>query len=70
VKILWQHVQAGSISDHLGVTQCTPTGNDAPNWHHRLSLRRNGGSNSFFDVMFGNYPKVTIEDTTKDGDVA
>ncbi len=69
MEILWQHVQAGSISKHLGVTQCTPTQNDAPNWHHRLSALE-GMVAQIADVMSRNYLKVTTEDTTKDGDVA
>ncbi len=68
MEILWQHAQAGSISKHLGVTQCTPTGNDAPSWHHRLSVLE-GMVAQIANVMFRNYPKVRTKDTTKDGDV-
>ncbi len=69
MEILWQHVQVDSINKHLGVTQCTPIGNDALNWHHRLSALE-GMVAQIVDVMSKNYPKVTIEDTTKAGDVA
>ncbi len=69
METLWQHVHVDSISKHLGVTQCTPTKNDAPNWHYRLSALE-GMVVQIADVISKNYPKITTKDTTKDGDVA